>query len=223
MMSEGRTGVQQGSRKKEPASPSAGMISPDDALRCIQHAFVRARMHAYTHTQSTFTCATDIHVYTDHTHTLTHHESGVRYLEKISPSAQASFEPPSNTSRDPAISSPDVLDELDAAWVLSQAHAVPDVFAKDKSKTSHKNRRRSSEHSDSPSAPAYVKTRVSSGTAFDASQVWTTPPTHTHTHTRIHIHTHGDIPFTGEVTKTRPSAGLATEKSAPSNGNLVRL
>jgi hypothetical protein len=25
------------------------------------------------------------------------------------------------------------------------------------------------------------------------------------------------------VTKTRPSAGLATEKSTPSNGNLVRL
>ena len=44
MMSEGRTGVQQGSRKTEPASPSAGMISPDDALRCIQHACV----HTYT-------------------------------------------------------------------------------------------------------------------------------------------------------------------------------
>ena len=44
MMSEGRTCVQQDSRKKEPASPSAGMISPDDALRCIQHACV----HTYT-------------------------------------------------------------------------------------------------------------------------------------------------------------------------------
>ena len=149
-----------------------------------------SNMHAYTHTQSTFTCATDIHVSTDHTHTLTHHESGLRRLEDVSPSAQAFFEPPSNTSRDPAISSPDVLDELDAAWVLSQAHAVvPDVFAKAKSKTSHRNRRRSSEHSDSPSAPAYVKTRVSSGTAFDASQVWPPPP-HTHAHTHTHSRRH---------------------------------
>ena len=145
-----------------------------------------SNMHACTHTQSTFTCATDIHVSTDRTHTLTHRESGLRYLEDVRPSAQAFFEPPSNTSRDPAISSPDVLDELDAAWVLSQAHAVvPDVFAKAKSKTSHRNRRRSSEHSDSPSAPAYVKTRVSSGTAFDASQVWM----HTHIHTHTHTHT----------------------------------
>ena len=215
MMSEGCTGVQQGSRKKEPASPSAGMISPDDALRCIQHAFVRARMHAYTHTQSTFTCATDIHVYTDHTHTLTHHESGVRYLEKISPSAQASFEPPSNTSRDPAFSSPDVFagpDTTEDNVVPARRHR----FVRFPS---------TREHSDSPSARAYVKTRVSSGTAFDSAQVWTSPPphTHAHTHTRTNIHTHGDIPFTGEVTKTRPSAGLATEKSAPSNGNLVRL
>ena len=65
MMSEGRTGVQQGSKKTEPASPSAGMISPDDALRCIQHACcLRACMHAYTHGESTFTYATDIHAYT---------------------------------------------------------------------------------------------------------------------------------------------------------------
>ena len=65
MMSEGRTGVQQGSKKTEPASPSAGMISPDDALRCIQHACcLRACMHAYTHGESTFTYATDIPAYT---------------------------------------------------------------------------------------------------------------------------------------------------------------
>ena len=51
MMSEGRTGVQQGSKKTEPASPSAGMISPDDALRCIQHACMRACMHACIHTR----------------------------------------------------------------------------------------------------------------------------------------------------------------------------
>ena len=51
MMSEGRTGVQQGSRKTEPALPSAGMISPDDALRCIQHACMRACMHACIHTR----------------------------------------------------------------------------------------------------------------------------------------------------------------------------
>ena len=73
MMSEGPTGVKQGSRKKERASPSAGMISPDDALWCTQPACVRARMHACMHTHTERVRSRMLQIYS-YTHSLTHHE-----------------------------------------------------------------------------------------------------------------------------------------------------
>ena len=200
MMSEGPTGVKQGSRKKERASPSAGMISPDDALWCTQPACVRARthacmymrthacMHAYTHGQCTFTYATDIHAYT---FADAPREAVSGILRLSVPVLKQSL----LRSGDPACvrkPSPRPCTVTgDARRNIRTRHPHEHTSRRGLAVAQHSMRRRYGPH----------------------------PPTHT----RIHIHTHGDIPFTGEVTKTRPSAGLATEKSAPSNGNLVRL